>query len=166
MLIWSAVYTRARWEKKVYERLCARGVQCYLPLCKSRRRWSDRIVELHMPLFPSYLFVQIEPQSESIYTVADTPGVVRLVGQIGNHRPVAIPEDQIMAIKRIVQACANVDLHDGFKIGDKVRVVTGPLAGIEGVVEQRGRRNRLFVGVDGIDRSVVVEIDIADVAKV
>ncbi len=100
-LCWFAIQTRPRWEKNASILLEGKGYELFLPLYNCRRRWSDRIKEIELPLFPGYLFCRLSPQ-ERILPLLTTPGVVGLVG-IGR-RPIPIPDHEIAAVQAIVKS--------------------------------------------------------------
>ena len=160
---WYAVYTRSRCEKKVDGNLRAGGIETYLPLHRVRRRWSDRIAEVDLPLFPSYLFVNVEPRPESFWTVLDARGVVRILSNNGTYAPV--PEREITAVKQILAAAKPVKSLPWLQRGREVRVATGPLRGMEGVFDGHGRKERVFILVKSIGQSLVVDIDARDVRE-
>src|SRR5271165_4662106 len=88
---WFAAYTSANHEKRAAAEISRRGVESFLPLYRAVRRWSDRRVQLEMPLFPGYVFVHLALRER--LRVLMVPGVARLVGFGG--LPAALPEEQI-----------------------------------------------------------------------
>jgi transcription antitermination factor NusG len=158
--LWYALHTRSRFEKKLYNLFCKKNIQCYLPVQHSRRRWSDRIVELDLPLFPSYLFIKIEPKTERYYEILDTKGVVSILGN--NGQPSPIPEYEIASIQKVLSTRSTVSTVPGLKKGTRVEVVSGPLTGVQGIVEGKGRHNRLFIVITSVGQSIIVDIDSAD----
>jgi transcription antitermination factor NusG len=149
---WYAAYTSANQEKRVAQELTRRSVECYLPLYRSVRRWKDRCVRLELPLFPGYVFVRVALRER--LRVLQIPGVARLVGFDGH--PAPVPNEDIDAIR----ACLSGDhalLPHPYLDGQRVRVLSGPLAGLTGVVVQK-KQTRLVISFDLLMRSVSVEI--------
>lgn len=161
---WHAVYTRSRFEKKVNEQFCKKNIECYLPLHNVRRRWSDRVVELELPLFASYLFVKITPKSNDFFQIYDTRGVVTILGNNGN--PLYISEEEIMSIKKSLSLKKTITSIPHLQKGKRVKVTAGPLCGVEGVFEKYGRKNRLFITIESIGQSIIVDIDSLDVTAI
>ncbi|MFQ5676744.1 MAG: UpxY family transcription antiterminator [bacterium] len=159
---WYALYTRPRFEKKVDLKLREKGLESYLPLHTVRRRWSDRWKNVKEPLFSCYVFVRIA-QIQRIYAV-QTHGVVRLVAF--SEGPAPIPDHEIEAIKRILEGTDSFETNPYLTIGQMVKVIHGPLEGIQGrLVERRGRKC-LIVGIEQIKQSISVEIGEHDVQPI
>jgi len=156
---WYAVYTSSRHEKSVADCLGHRGVHCYVPLYRSVRRWQDRRKEVELPLFPSYVFVQIDLSRK--LSVLTAPGVVQIVSFDG--KPAPVDESQIDALRRGLLGGNGVKSHPYLKVGKRVRMRSGPLAGVEGILVRRKDNFRLVLSIDLIMRSISVEVDEADV---
>lgn len=155
---WYAAHTNSNHEKRVAEQLSVRDVEYFLPLYESVRRWKDRKVKLQMPLFPGYIFVRM-PLRDRL-RVQQIPGVARLVGFDGT--PAALPEEEIEVLRRGLTRDAKAQPHPYLKIGQRVRVRSGPLHGLMGVLRRRKSGTQLVVSVDLIMRSVALEIDEVD----
>lgn len=156
---WYAVSVRPRHEKLVASRLKYEGLLCFLPIYRSVRRWKDRRKELDMALFPGYLFVNLSPPDR--LGVLRAPGVLRFVtfqGQLA-----AVPDSDIRALESSMSAGLRAQPHPYLTHGRKVRVKRGPLVGAEGIVIRRKERFRLVLSIDLIMRSVMLEVDEADV---
>lgn len=163
-LQWFAVWTRSRQEKTSAAMLAALGVPHFLPLIDEERRWSDRKKMVSLPLFPGYLFVQIANSSEIQVCVQKVSGVVNFVGN--QNGPSAVPEVEINSIRALLSRGAGCSPCPFLKVGDRVRVVRGALAGIEGLFIRCGARSRVVVSVEIIQRSVSVEVLACDVELV
>ena len=159
---WYAAQTCANHEKRVQEQLRQRAVDAYLPVYASIRRWKDRRVTLELPLFPGYVFVRLALRDR--LPVLQTPSVVRLVGFGG--QPVALPDQEIEALRQGLAKELRVEPHPYLKIGQRVRVRTGPLQGLEGLLVRKKNISRFVISLDLIMRSVAVEIDIAELESV
>lgn len=156
---WYALYTAPRHEKSLVRDIERRGISCFVPLYRSVRRWKDRRRELDLVLFPGYVFVQIEPQNR--LRILQIPGAVRLVSF--NGQPTALPEEEIERLRNRLSGCHGVEPHPYLRVGRRVRVRSGPLQGLEGIIRRKKDRCRIIFSIDLIMRSVAVEVDEADV---
>ena len=152
---WFALRVRPRWEKIAAEILRNKGYDEFVPLHKSRRRWSDRYKELELPLFPGYLFCRLSPDAHA--PVLTTPGVLYFVG-IGR-MPLPIEDREIEAVRAILASGLAAEPWPFLRTGSTVRIDDGPLQGLEGILLQLKPRHRLVVSVTLLQRSVAVEID-------
>ena len=159
---WYAAYTSANHEKRVVLQLMQRSVEHFLPLYDSVRRWKDRKVHLQMPLFPGYVFVRVALRDR--LQVLQVPGVAKLVGF--NGMPAALPESEMEALRTGLAGGVRAEPHPYLTVGRKVRVRTGSLAGLEGMLVRRKNSTRFVISLDLIMRSVAVEVDAADVRPV
>lgn len=157
--LWYAIHTRSRHEKVVRDQFAAKGITHLLPLHHKRSVWKDRIKMIEVPLFGGYIFGNFALQDK--LPVLQTVGVVRLVGI--NGFPEAVPDEQIDAIRKMVEHDLPYDPHPYLKEGMMVRVKSGPLAGAEGVLIEKKKHYRFVINVDLIQQSVAVDIDSADV---
>ena len=152
---WFALQVRTRHEIGVSDHLKGKGYEWFLPLYKSRRRWSDRVKEVDAPLFPGYLFCRFNPNDR--LPILKTPGVTQIVGY--NHVPIPVDDQEIAAIRRLVASgvpnfpCAYLE------VGSKVRIDAGALRGIEGILMDVKGKKRLVLSITLLQRSVAVEID-------
>ncbi|MFZ0420443.1 MAG: UpxY family transcription antiterminator [Candidatus Sulfotelmatobacter sp.] len=154
---WYAVQTRARHERVVVERFREKGLTTFLPLVTEIRRWSDRKKVLELPLFSCYVFVKIVNTNEDRLRVLSTESVFDFVGLPRQGTP--IPDEQIDAVRTIVEERLNWQSHPFLKIGQRVRIRGGALDGIEGILLDRNGRNSLVISVDLIQRSMAIRID-------
>jgi transcription antitermination factor NusG len=156
---WYAAYTCAQHEKRVAEQLAQRDVEHLLPLYAAMHRWKDRRVRVDLPLFPGYVFVRLVLQDR--LRVLQVPGVVRLVGFGG--LPSALPDDQIEILRSGLAHRLHAEPHPFLAVGRRVRIVRGPLAGLEGILRRKKNSLRFVLSVELIQRSVAVDVDAADV---
>jgi transcription antitermination factor NusG len=157
---WYALYTCPRHEKRVAEQIEQRRISCFLPLYRSVRRWKDRRKEIELALFPGYVFVRVALQDR--LQVLTLPGAVRLV--TFNGQPAVLPEAEIELLRRGLAARARMVPHPYLRIGCRVRLRSGPMAGLEGILRRRKEGLRLVVSIEMLMRAVAVEVDEADVA--
>ncbi|HEY1660379.1 MAG TPA: UpxY family transcription antiterminator [Candidatus Sulfotelmatobacter sp.] len=158
---WYAVYTCARHEKCVAEQMGRREIRAFLPVYRSVRRWKDRRKEIEMALFPSYVFVRVALQDR--LRVLEIPGVVSIVG--AGSKPEPLADHEIEPFLHGVEGCLKMEPHPFLRVGRRVRLRSGPMAGMEGVLLRRknGDGVRLIVSLEILMRAVAVEIDEADV---
>jgi transcription antitermination factor NusG len=159
---WWALYTRHQHEKVVAEILCAKGFEVFLPLHESIRRWKDRQKVLSLPVFPCYVFVRGGLKRR--LQVVTTPGVHTILNH--GERVAIIPEAEIEAIRRAMDARFHMEPHPYIRCGDRVRVIRGSLQGLEGILVRKKNQFRLVLSVDMLAKSVAVEIDATDVEPV
>ena len=151
---WFALVTRPRHEKTAAVGLRAKGLQEFLPLQWTRRRWTDRVQVIDLPLFPGYLFCRFGP--EKYLHVMQTPGVRAVVGFACKVAPVAASE--IDTLQAVLGSGCGVQPWPYLTAGDRVRLDDGPLAGIEGILLREKSHFRVVVSVELLQRSVAVEI--------
>ena len=151
---WYAVYTKPRFEKKLYLALKKSGFTVFLPIIKEKRIWSDRIKSVEVPLLPSYLFVKLHKnQNHLLY---DFPGFVRFVCFEGKH--CEIKEKEIRLLRNIERSGLNATVSfNNYRAGDLVRIIKGPLQGWEGRVDRTKGSNVIF-HLEGIRQSISVEL--------
>ena len=160
---WFAVYTISRHEKRVAQHLTQREIEFYLPLYRSQRKWSDGSrVTLELPLFPGYLFVRIK-RTERV-RVLDVPGALTVVGGTGRE-PVALPDDAVEALRAGLHL-RRAEPHPLLTVGQRARIRSGALAGMEGVVLRMKNSFRVILTLDHIQRSIAVEVGGQDLEPV
>jgi transcription antitermination factor NusG len=156
---WYAVSVFPRHEKLVARLLDARGTNYLLPLYSSLRRWKDRRKQIDMVLFPGYVFVSIG--LEERVSILMLPGVARFVTFQG--QPAVVPEHEIKTIGLSARSGLVIKPHPYLQKGRRVRIQSGPMAGVEGILVRRKDRFRVVLSVDLIMCSVAAEVDEADV---
>lgn len=159
---WYAAYTLPRYEKKAKIQLDKMGIANWLPLQRTRRRWSDRWKWVEEPLFRSYLFVHIS--EKEYFQTLNSYGIVRFVAF--NGQAVRIPESQMDFLRRLLDTgyeleTGNLDLQPG----DKVEVLTGPLAGRQGVLVSRAGERKFRIDLDLLGQSVYITIPAENLTK-
>lgn len=149
---WYALRIRQGSEPTVVEALQSRGFKPYCPTQKERRRYSDRMKIVDKPIFPGYVFCAFNVQKK--LPVVSCPGVDYIVGFAGT--PTAIPQIQMENVRRMVEAGATAIEH--FAPGDRVRVMHGPLEGVEGILVREPRGSRLVVSIELLNRAASLYI--------
>jgi transcription antitermination factor NusG len=159
---WFALQVRSRYENIAAVHLSDKGYECFLPLYKSRRRWSDRFKEVECPLFPGYVFCRLNPLDR--LPIRITPGVILIVGQ--GKTPEPIDEAEIAAILSAIKSGLPSQPCPFLQIGQKVRINNGPLWGLEGVLLDFKGHHRLVLSVTLLMRSIAVHVEDAWVTPI
>ena len=160
---WYAIHTRSRHEKQVDLFLSERGVETFLPLVHTLSRRRDRKKYVDIPLFPGYLFVFAE--KERLYDVKCTRGVTRIIGtDLGV--PTPIPDKQILDIKSVMETEVQLDPFPYLKKGRMVRVKSGPLKGMEGILVERKGHYKLVIRIDLLQKGAAAEVYISDIEPI
>jgi transcription antitermination factor NusG len=154
---WYGLQTRPRHEKIVAQRLAERGVATFLPLVTEVHRWSDRKKSVQVPLFGCYVFARFVPNRSERLRVLRVDGVFGLVGMRGEGTP--IPDEQIDAVRSLVAGELPWSSHPFLKIGQRVRIRSGALDGVEGILVSRNGDRTLVISVDAIQRSLAVRVE-------
>ena len=154
---WYALHTRPRHEKIVTQRLEERGVTTFLPLLTQVHRWSDRKKKVELPLFSCYVFARFAPKRDERLRVLRVEGVFSLVGAQGEGAP--IPIDQIEAIRSLMECGVPWASHSYLTIGQRVRIRSGALDGMEGILLSRNGDQSLVISIDAIQRSLSVRVE-------
>lgn len=152
---WYALYTRHQHEKAVTRILTRKGFEILLPLYESVRRWKDRTKVLSLPLFTCYVF--LKGGLERRWEVLNTPGIYELLSSGG--QPIVIPTAEIDAIQQVMKSGLRVEPHRLLKIGERVRIKRGPLAGLQGLLVRQKNVYRLVISVEMLGRAAAVEVD-------
>lgn len=152
---WYALYTRHQHEKITARALAHKGFEVFLPLYNASHRWKDRTKKLSLPLFPCYVFLRggLERRVE----IVSTPGVHCLVR--GGDGIAVIPDEEMDAVRQIVEGCLPAEPHPYLQAGDRVRIKSGSLMGLEGILLRQKDRFRLVVSVNLLRRSIAIEVD-------
>jgi transcription antitermination factor NusG len=152
---WFAVQVKRHLEVSVATHLQNQGFETVLPLCRTRREWSDRIKTVDVPLFPGYLFCEFDPSNRMPIDLI--PGVNGIVG-FGN-KLAEVDRAEISAIRSVLAAGLEVAPWPRLEVGRKVEIYQGPLRGLVGVVVGDKNNHRLILSVTLLNRSVSVEMD-------
>jgi transcriptional antiterminator RfaH len=152
---WFAVYTRPRYEKKIEKYLTDRRIECYLPLLKTLRQWSDRKKWVVIPLFPSYIFVKVD--DHDYHEVLKCPGIVRYITFEGH--AAELRDSQIENIKWILSSDIKTEpLNENIPKGSIVEIIKGPLKGLLAEMIQYNNKKIIVVRFDQLDKSLEIII--------
>lgn len=158
---WFAVHTVARHEKQIYQYLQMKEVDSFLPLYSAVHQWKTGPTRVELPLFPNYLFVHITNYERR--KVLELSGVRGIVGT--GSTPVALPDNEIACLRQSLEA-GWIEPHPYLKVGMQVRIVRGPLTGIEGLLIRKKSVLKLILSINLIMKSLAVEVNPADVEPV
>jgi transcription antitermination factor NusG len=159
---WYVLYTRHQHERSVAEDLHRIGFDVFLPLYHEVHQWGDRRKTIEMPLFPCYVFFSGDLNRK--FSALNLPGVCSIVSSGGKVSVIASQE--LNNVRRAVASSLSIEPHPYVQNGDRVRILDGPLAGIEGIVTRRKDALRIILSVNMLAQSVAVEIDEAYVERI
>ncbi|QEH40439.1 UpxY family transcription antiterminator [Chitinophaga sp. XS-30] len=157
---WYAVYTKARWEKKVADLLARKQLESYCPLNHVERQWSDRRKLVQEPLFKSYVFVRIPESRKNV--VRETEGIINFVYWLG--KPAVIQDDEIDLIKRFLREYKSATLEQfPIRQNDLVEITAGPLMHQRGRIVEVGR-NKVKAVLDSLGFAMIATVRNNEVA--
>jgi transcription antitermination factor NusG len=159
---WFALQTKPRNEKKVDYLLKQKGYQSLTPIYRQKRKWSDRTVEIELPLFPMYVFCRFNPAT--LGKIVSIRGVLRVVEFGGKLAEVAVEE--VEALQILAESNFLREPWRYLPEGTLVRVETGPLAGIQGIICTSENKRQLIISITLLQRSVAVQLDDSTVVSV
>lgn len=154
---WHAVYVSSRTEKKISETLNGKGIEAYVPIVKTMRQWSDRKKMVELPLLNGYVFVNISNTEND--KVMQTKGVVNFVRSEG--KIAIVREIEIDRLKQLVALGYHLEANGitkEYKEGDKVKITSGVLKGIEGYVVDAGENKQIEVLLESIGQCIRVKL--------
>jgi transcription termination/antitermination protein NusG len=163
---WFALWTHSHCEQVVRDQLTSKGFDAFLPTIRdwSRRAGVRRLIS--RPMFPGYLFVHHSMDKLGYIEIMKSNGVVRILGERWD-RLAPIPDAEVDAIRQVVTSELSLLPHPFLRQGQRVRIVDGPLSGIEGIfVRSRPNRGLFVLSVELLHRSVAVEVDCSAVVPI
>jgi transcription termination/antitermination protein NusG len=155
LLPWFAIRVKPNFERHVATALRSRGLEECLPMYQTRRRWSDRFKTIECPLFAGYVFCRLS--IEHRVPISTTPGFLYIVSI--NNRPTPVDETEMADIQAIQRSGLPALPWPTLAVGQRVRVEEGPLRGLEGILQQIGKQNRIAVSITLLNRGVSVQIE-------
>ena len=139
---WYVVYTKPKWEKKVADKLSQIGIECYCPLITQIKQWSDRKKKVEVPLFNSYVFIQIEDINRN--SVFQIPGVVRYLFWLG--KPAIVRNEEINVIKNSLNASNIADVSvTEIQVGDRIKLETGAFNNQSAIVQEVSKTHYILL---------------------
>jgi transcription termination/antitermination protein NusG len=156
---WFVLWTRSHCEQLVHEQLATKGLHPFLPTIEVWSRRAGLRRRIRIPMFPGYLFLHDVLEKHIDVEVRKARGLVGILGNGWSQRAV-VPPHEVEAIRRVIDARVAVRPHPYLKEGQRVRIVRGPMADVEGVLLRvKDSRGFLVLSVDMLHRSVAVEVD-------
>src|SRR2546422_6965355 len=156
---WHALWTKSHCEQLVFDQLAAKGFYAFLPKVEAWSRRGGRRHRIHVPMFPGYLFLHHAMELNSYIEVLKTRELVRILGD-GRDRLAVVPDAEINAIQKVVQAQLHALPYPYLREGQRVRITQGPLVGVEGIlVRTKPNKGLLVLSIELFQRSVAVEVD-------
>lgn len=160
---WHVLWTNSHFEDIVCTQLAARGFHPYVPRIDAWTHRAGARRRVTVPLFPGYLFLNDALDKARHAEVRKARGVAAILGD-GWDRPAVVPDSEIDAIRKVVEAGVPAFAHPYLTEGRRVRIEGGPLAGVEGVLLRvRPEKGLLVVSIEMLRRSVAVEVDCSQV---
>lgn len=160
---WYVLYTKSNCEKKVNELLLKKGIEVYCPLNKVYRQWSDRRKQLSVPLFPSYVFVNVTENELSLLK-SMTSKIVNVLYWLG--RPAIIKDKEITEIKTFLKQHTDVKLEKrNVDVNDQVVVIRGPFYNQHGVV-QLIKNNSVVLSLPSLGYNMIAELEVSNIQQV
>jgi transcription antitermination factor NusG len=153
--LWYALKVRPRFERTVVAHLRSRGYDPFLPCYSVKRKWTDRVKSIELPLFPGYVFCQFDVNAR--FPIVTTPGVSFIVG--AGRVPQAIAEEEVESIRAVVNSGLHYEPYPYLNVGQLVLVEQGALAGLAGLITDFKNGSRLIISINLLRRSVSAEID-------
>jgi len=160
---WYALYTRSRFENVVFQGLCKKSLEAFLPRIRVKSRRRDRTRMIQVPLFPGYLFVKTDLNPKEYIDILRTVGVVRMMG--GKGGPVPVGDSEIESLKIMTLSESPIISRNCMQKGDRVVVVNGAFAGVVGVFVRYRGKERVAVNIDALGQSAIVDVSAQDVEK-
>jgi len=155
---WYGLYTRCCHEQRIYDQLLAKSFHAFFPTVEVWSRRRDRRKKIQRPLFPGYVFVNSPMDRYHQIEILSIRGIVRILNN-GEGEPVPIPDEQIESVKQLLESRVPFRYHPYLKEGDRVRIISGPMAGVEGIVVRSLKEARLVIAVDHVNQALSVHID-------
>jgi transcription antitermination factor NusG len=152
---WFALVVKPRFDKAVARTLELKGYETLLPLYKRCHRYGNRSREFELPLFPGYVCCRFNIRSR--LSIMTTPGVVRVLGD--GRAPTPLSAKEIHALQMAIRARVPVQPFPFLNAGQRVRINSGALAGLEGIVLGPKPKLRLVISITLLQRSVLLEVD-------
>jgi transcription antitermination factor NusG len=152
---WFALQVRTRWESSTAVLLSGKGYQTLLPTYQTKKRWNGKVKQVTAPLFPGYVFCQFDALKRLPILV--TPGVIAVVGR--GRVPYPVADAEIAAVQTIVSSGFHAEPWPYLELGQKIRIESDALSGLEGILINFKGNHRIVVSVSLLRRSVALEID-------
>ena len=158
---WYVLHTKSRFENVVYDGLCKKSVDVFLPKVMVRSKRRDRKLMIRVPLFPGYVFVKTDLNPYRHLEILKTTGAVRLIGT--QNSPIPVPDVTIDSLKIMVAGENEVVTGRLLQKGDSVMVISGPFAGVTGTFVRYRGKDRVIVNIEALGQHAGVDVDEDDI---
>lgn len=159
---WFILYTAPKAEKSVYNQLLKQDFKAYLPTFKSTSFWKNRQKKIiEKPLFTSYVFTKAF--EKDLFSIIQVPRVVTYL-RTGS-KPSIISEKEIDLIRNMSKSGTDISIEPNLVSGEKVRIVSGPFDGYEGILEERNGKSHFGVQLAGLKFTLFIELDASCLEK-
>lgn len=158
---WYVLHTRSRFENVVNDGLAKKAVEVFLPKMRVRSKRRDRRLLIDVPLFPGYVFVRTSLDPREQLDIVKTVGVVRFIGN--SQGPLAVPDPTIDSLRIMVASESPLMTGQRLRRGDRVIVVTGPLAGVTGTFVRYKNQDRVIVNIEALGQYAAADVRAEDV---
>jgi len=152
---WYAIQVRPKYEKQVVQSIGCKEINTFLPLYAEKRKWSDRVKELEVPLFDGYVFCQLDITKR--LPILQTPGVIRFVG-LGK-TPIPVDGREMEAVRTVVDSGSVFRPWKYLREGDEVRIDEGPLRNVEGILVSDKEQSHVVVSINLLQRAMAVQVE-------
>jgi len=149
---WHVLHVRSRQEKILVDEMRRRDVQCFLPLVSRIRFYAGRKAIVEAPLFPGYVFLR--GSLDDAYVADRSKRLAGIIPVLDQHKL----NWELQNIHRALGSGQELDPFPALQRGVRVRVTAGPLLGLEGIVEDRSRADRIVVQIDMLGQAVSLEL--------
>lgn len=156
---WFALYTKPRWEKKIFSVLEKKGIEAWCPLQRVQRQWSDRKKIIEEPLFKSYVFVHINEQER--LSVLQTDGVLNFVYYLS--KPAVIRDEEIHLIKSYLlqqEALISIQSVESFDVDARIKIKQGLFMDQVGTITRTAGKKKVYVNLESLGQVMVVEFPV------
>lgn len=155
---WYALYTRSRQEERAAHYLATRSFNVFVPHVEVWTTRRNKRIKVLRPMFPGYIFVETDFQRDSRLEIVRSPYVVRILGY--GSKPAPVPREQVESLQIIARSGLPVNPHPYLKIGQRVRVTTGAMRDVVGILVEKRNARKLVISVDMMNRAIEVDVDI------
>ena len=158
--LWTAIRTKARCEKVVKAHCEHYNIPCYLPVRRRVKRYQRRTVETYLPMFPGYLFVQLDDDGRQALLLSHKVVWIAAITEPEEEKLVA----ELREIQHLSELAANAEIEVQPEIvpGKIVTITTGPMKGLAGIVQKRRQKTRIVLNVDILGQSAAVDLDVGE----
>ena len=158
---WYLIYAKAKQEKTALENLQRQGYTAYLPMLEQKKRIKNILQDVMLPMFPRYLFVNLQEGVDDFSPIRSTIGVANMVRFAGCAS--IVPDSLIDALQQ--QEAGTEILEPAFVAGDKVRIATGPFADYEAIFQESNADSRAIILLHIAEKATQLKIDMDAIDK-